>query len=57
MCNLHCETESARGVSVSEAGVERGAATFLATYNTTEIVFLLHEICLQHTRPGIRIGL
>ena len=30
MCNLHCETESARGVRVSEAGVEGGAATFMA---------------------------
>ena len=30
MCNLHCETESARGVRVSEAGVEGGAATFVA---------------------------
>ena len=30
MCNLHREAESARGVSVSEAGVEGGAATFMA---------------------------
>ena len=30
VCSLHFETESARGVSVSEAGVGGGAAMFMA---------------------------
>ena len=30
LCNLHCETESARGERIREADVERGAATFMA---------------------------
>ena len=46
MCNLHCETESARGVRVSETGVEGGAATFMA--------HLLHKRdCASAWRRGV----